>query len=61
MVSANIRTLAYTADRRMALSADTRMPLDVRAVAGSNQKSPHGERSELDAFHLPRKLKKPIS
>ena len=49
MVSDRIRTQAYTAVNRMAESADTRRPEPARIPTGSNQKSPHGLRSELDA------------
>ncbi|EXI92146.1 MAG: hypothetical protein AW12_00797 [Candidatus Accumulibacter sp. BA-94] len=54
-----MRTLAYTAARRSALSADTRIPLDARMVTGSNQKSPHSERS-LEARQRLKKLKNPM-
>ncbi|TLD46044.1 MAG: hypothetical protein FAZ92_01686 [Accumulibacter sp.] len=56
-----MRTLAYTAAKRSALSADTRMPLDVRTVTGSNQKSPDGDRSSDDAIQRERKLNIPIA
>jgi hypothetical protein len=55
-----MRTLAYTAATRMALSADTRMPLELRIVTGSNQKSPPDERSSLEAIQRERKLNIPI-
>ena len=35
MVSARMRTQAYTAARRSALSGETRIPLPVRAATGS--------------------------
>ena len=53
--------LSTPAAKRMAESGETRMPETLRTDTGSKKKSPHADRSLLEALNRSKKLRIPIT